>query len=133
MVVLDPAGPSSTTTHDVTVAAVHQPIGFRHCSGVRGRTQRDLEAIVKPLGAVAPVAAREFSRAEQLVFRVPLVTQGDTPAVSAAAKPFRVARPRCTFAVVGDAGTVQVRCRWRLWHRGVFAGPHRQERPRHDR
>lgn len=109
MDVLDPAGRVlDHDARDVTVAAFTRPIGFGTAAVFRGRTQRDLEAIVKTPGAVAPVAAREFSRAEQLVFRVPLVTQGDTPAVSARLQSRFGSPVRDVPAVVGDAGTVQV-------------------------
>lgn len=84
MDVLDPAG--RVLDHDVrdlVVTAFTRPIAFGSAAIFRGRSQRDLEAIVNTPDTVAPVAAREFSRAEQLVVRIPLTTHGDTPQVSA--------------------------------------------------
>jgi len=84
MDVLDPAGRVlDHDVRDVTVTAFTRPIGFGSAAVFRGRSRRDVEAILNTPDTVAPVAAREFSRAEQLVVRIPLLAHGDAAAVSA--------------------------------------------------
>jgi VWFA-related protein len=83
MDVLDPAG--RVLDHDVrdlTVAAFRRPLALGTASVFRGRTPRDVDAIVNADTSVAPVAAREFSRAEHLIVRIPLINQGGPPQVT---------------------------------------------------
>lgn len=83
MDVLDAAGRVlDQDVRDLTVATLERPIGFGTAAIFRGRSQRDVEAILSD-PSVAPVAAREFSRAERLVVRVPLVGSGAVPELTA--------------------------------------------------
>ena len=67
---------------DLTVAAFPNTVGFGTAAVFRSRSLRDVRAILGNTAAVAPVAAREFSRAEHLVVRIPLVHQGGEPEVT---------------------------------------------------
>ena len=83
MDVLDTAG--RVLDHDVrdlTVAAFPNSVAFGTAAVFRSRSLRDVRAILGNTAAVAPVAAREFSRAEHLVVRIPLVHQGGEPDVT---------------------------------------------------
>ncbi|MEQ1910705.1 MAG: VWA domain-containing protein [Vicinamibacterales bacterium] len=83
MDVLDPAG--RVLDHDVrdlTVAAFPNTVAFGTAAVFRSRSLRDVRAILGNTAVVAPVAAREFSRAEHLVVRIPLVHQGGEPEVT---------------------------------------------------
>lgn len=83
MDVLDPAG--RVLDHDVrdlTVAAFPNTVAFGTAAVFRSRSLRDVRAILDSTAAVAPVAAREFSRAEHLVVRIPLIHQGVEPDVT---------------------------------------------------
>ena len=82
MDVLDPAG--RVLDHDVrdlTVTAFKRSLALGTAAVFRGRTLRDVDAIVNANATIAPVAAREFSRAEHLVVRIPLVNQGSAPQI----------------------------------------------------
>jgi len=84
MDVLDLAG--RVLDHDVrdlTVAAFPNAVGFGTAAVFRSRSLRDVRAILDNTAVVAPVAAREFSRAEHLVVRIPLVHRGGEPDVTA--------------------------------------------------
>lgn len=83
MDVLDPAG--RVLDHDVrdlTVAAFPKTVAFGTAAVFRSRSLRDVSAILADSAAIAPVAAREFSRAEHLVVRIPLVHEGAEPDVT---------------------------------------------------
>jgi len=68
---------------DIVVADLGAPVAVGTPAVLRARTARDVRALDADPGAV-PVAAREFSRAEQLVIRVPAYAAGGVkPTVSA--------------------------------------------------
>ena len=83
MDVLDLAG--RVLDHDVrdlTVVALPRTVAFGTAAVFRSRSQLEVRAIMADTAAVAPVAAREFSRAEHLVVRIPVVHQGGEPEVT---------------------------------------------------
>jgi hypothetical protein len=84
MEVLDSAGRVlDRDVRDLVVAGFTQPLGFGTAAVYRARTLRDIRAIAAQGGDVSPVASRQFSRAEYLVIRVPLIGRDAQPLVTA--------------------------------------------------
>lgn len=67
---------------DLIVGGFPGPVSLGSAEVLRARTARELQALTNAQSA-PPVAARRFSRAERLIVRVPVFTNGATPAVSA--------------------------------------------------
>lgn len=65
---------------DLVVGGFPGPVSFGTAAVFRVRTRRDLRALEE--NQAAPVAARAFSRAEQLIVRIPVIT-GEAATVSA--------------------------------------------------
>ena len=106
MDVLDPAG--RVLDHDVrdlTVAAFPNAVAFGTAAVFRTRSLRDVRAILGNTAAVAPVAAREVSRAEHLVVRLPLVHQGSEPIVTVRLSRFGASVRELTPMPVATLGT----------------------------
>jgi VWFA-related protein len=84
MEVLDTAGRVlDRDVRDLTVSAFRASLAFGSASVFRSRTERELRALLDGTSTSAPVAARQFSRAEHLVVRIPLITAGDEqPAIT---------------------------------------------------
>jgi VWFA-related protein len=83
MDVLDAAG--RVIDHDVrdlVVAAFRGPLKFGSAAVYRARTARELREILDGDAATAPVASRQFSRSEQLVVRVPVISRDGEPTVT---------------------------------------------------
>ena len=77
MDVLDPAGRVlDRDVRDVTVTAFHGPVAFGSPSVYRSRSARDVRTLLAGSSSAAPVASRQFSRAEHLVVTIPVVTDG---------------------------------------------------------
>ncbi|MGC4082326.1 MAG: VWA domain-containing protein [Vicinamibacterales bacterium] len=68
---------------DLSVAAAAPGIGFGTASVYRARTMRDIRTLNESPESVAPVASRQFSRAEQIVVRVPVIAGAAQPTVTA--------------------------------------------------
>ena len=84
MEVLDPAGRVlDRDVRDLTVAGFTKPLAFGTASVFRSRTNREFLAIADGSMIAAPVASRQFSRAEHLVFRIPVSSGGSVPVVTA--------------------------------------------------
>jgi len=84
MEILDLAG--RVLDHDVrdlVVAPFTKPLAFGTAAVFRSRTNRDFRAIADGTVIAAPVASRQFSRAEHLVFRIPVSSGGAPPVVTA--------------------------------------------------
>jgi VWFA-related protein len=71
-----------TDVRDLLVGAFRGPMTIGTAEVYRARSARELRAIAAD-PAAAPVAARQFSRAETLLIRVPVSVSGDQPTVSA--------------------------------------------------
>jgi hypothetical protein len=71
-----------TDVRDLVVGPMTAPVVLGTPEVLRVRSARDLRAIASDPAAV-PVAAREFSRAERLLIRVPAYAPDDTPRVTA--------------------------------------------------
>jgi VWFA-related protein len=71
-----------TDVRDVIVGGLAGPVAVGTAEVLRTRNARDLRALDADPGAV-PIAAREFSRAERLLIRVPVYGPGDGVTVSA--------------------------------------------------
>jgi VWFA-related protein len=84
MDVLDPAGRViDRDVRDLAVTAFRSPLALGSPSVYRSRTQRELRAILEGTSSAAPVASRQFSRAEHLVVSVPVMaTADDQPTVT---------------------------------------------------
>jgi hypothetical protein len=83
MDILDATGRS--IDHDVRDLVVDRfagPLAFGTAAVYRARTVHELAALAAG-GEVAPVAAREFSRTEHLVIRIPVLSRVDVPTVTA--------------------------------------------------
>jgi VWFA-related protein len=84
MEVLDLAGRVlDRDVRDLTVAGFTKPLAFGTTAVFRSRTNREFLAIADGSVVAAPVASRQFSRAEHLVFRIPVSSGGSAPAVTA--------------------------------------------------
>jgi VWFA-related protein len=84
MDVLDPAGRVlDKDVRDLRVGGFPGPLAFGTTAVFRSRTNREFRAIADGTVTAAPVASRQFSRAEHLVFRLPVVTAGELPTVTA--------------------------------------------------
>jgi hypothetical protein len=71
-----------TDVRDVPVTALTAPLVLGTPQVRRARNAREFRALqANPEGA--PVAGREFARAERLLVRVPVFTEGDRPVVTA--------------------------------------------------
>lgn len=68
---------------DLNVGGFPAPLSFGSAEVYRARTPRDLRAILDGSGTASPVASRQFSRAEHLVVRVPVVSRDGEPVVTA--------------------------------------------------
>ena len=84
MEVLDPAGRVlDRDVRDLTVGGFTKSLAFGTASVFRSRTNRQFMAIADGSLMAAPVASRQFSRAEHLVFRIPVSSGGSAPVVTA--------------------------------------------------
>ena len=84
MEVLDLAGRVlDRDVRDLAVAGFTKPLAFGTAAVFRSRTNREFKAIADGSLIAAPVASRQFSRAEHLVFRIPVSTGGAAPVVTA--------------------------------------------------
>jgi VWFA-related protein len=71
-----------TDVRDLVVGAFKGPMTIGTAEVYRARSARELRSIAADPSA-APVAARQFSRADTLLIRVPVSATGDQPAVTA--------------------------------------------------
>ena len=76
------ARPLDTDVRDLIVDAMTAPVALGTPEVFRARNARDLRVFVSDPSAV-PVAAREFSRTERLLIRVPAYSPDGTPIVTA--------------------------------------------------
>jgi hypothetical protein len=70
-----------TDVREVSASPLAGPIALGTAQVYRARNAREFRALEDDPGAV-PVASREFSRAEQLLVRVPVYAAGRAPAMS---------------------------------------------------
>jgi len=71
-----------TDVRDLLVAAFNGPMTIGTAEVYRARSARELRSIVGDRDA-APVATRQFSRADTLLIRVPVSASGEQPTISA--------------------------------------------------
>jgi VWFA-related protein len=71
-----------TDVRDLLVGDLRAPVAIGTPEVLRARTARDVRALEASPDAV-PVASRQFSRAEQLIIRVPVYAPGSAPEVTA--------------------------------------------------
>jgi VWFA-related protein len=71
-----------TDVRDLLVGAFNGPITIGTAEVYRARSARELRSIATDRDA-APVAARQFSRADTLLIRVPVSASGEPPSISA--------------------------------------------------
>src|SRR3954467_17185 len=71
-----------TDVRDLVVGAFSDPVTIGTAQVFRARSAREYREIVAD-PAAAPVAARQFSRADRLLIRVPVYASGVSPSVSA--------------------------------------------------
>jgi hypothetical protein len=67
---------------DLLVTKFSGPLALGTPEVLRARTQRERDTLAAA-ASVAPVASRQFSRAERLLIRVPLTSASATPDISA--------------------------------------------------
>ena len=84
MDILDLAGRAlDHDVRDLIVGGFTKSLSFGTVSVFRSRSNREFRAIADGTMVAAPVASRQFSRAEHLVFRIPVSSGGAVPVVTA--------------------------------------------------
>ncbi|HUR32690.1 MAG TPA: hypothetical protein VM032_02790, partial [Vicinamibacterales bacterium] len=68
---------------DLAVAAFDSRLGVGTAAVFRSRSEREFRAMSGESANVAPVASRQFSRAEHLIVRLPVHAADDAPVISA--------------------------------------------------
>ena len=123
MEILDAAGRTlDRDVRDLVVGGFPGPLSFGTPAVYRARTAVELRAIVSAGNDAAPVAARQFSRAEHLVIRIPVVARSAVtpPSRCGSWARFGVVLRELPTTTIGARNEVaQVTCRWRLWHRAA--------------
>lgn len=110
MEVLDLAGRVlDRDVRDLVVAGFEAPVAFGTARVYRARTMRDRRLLAEVRGQAAPVAARQFSRAELLIVRIPVASAGEPQLTVRLMNGFGgVLRPLPTSPVPGSERTFQV-------------------------
>jgi len=83
MDVLDAAGRVlDRDVRDLTVPTFRGPIAFGTAAVFRSRSAREFRAVADGSAIAAPVASRQFSRAEHIIVRIPVMSPDAEPTVN---------------------------------------------------